>query len=69
MGDGSWLCVSDRVCKVAGGPHYLVRLRTLLVLHDVELHIVAFFETLISLRLNRAVVNEDIGSVISANKP
>jgi hypothetical protein len=51
------------------GPYHLVRLRPFLALHDVKLHIVAFFETLISIHLDRAVVNEHIGSVITANKP
>lgn len=51
------------------GPYYLVRLRPLLPLDDVELYIVALFETLISIHLDRAVVNEHIGPVIPANEP
>jgi hypothetical protein len=50
------------------GPYHLVRLRPLLALYDVELHIVTFLEALISIHLDRAVVNEHIGPVVPANK-
>ena len=58
-----------RVSPRIASPDHLVRLWPLLALYDVELHIVAFFQTLVSVHLNGAVVYEHVGSVISTNKP
>ena len=44
-------------------PHHLVRLRPFISLDDVELDVVAFFQTLIPIRLNRCVVHEYIGTI------
>ena len=58
-----------RVSPRIASPDHLVRLWPLLALYDVELHIVAFLEALISVHLNRAVMNEHIGSVVPSYEP
>ena len=51
------------------GPYHLVRLRSFLSLDDIELHVVAFLQALIPIYLNSAVVDEHVGSVVTADKP
>jgi hypothetical protein len=46
----------------------LVSLRALGSLDDVELHLIALFETLVALALDGAVVNEDVGSSVAAEE-
>jgi hypothetical protein len=50
------------------GSYDLVRLRTLLSLHDVKFDLVTFFQALISINLNGAVVDKDIWSVVPPDK-
>ena len=45
-----------------------IRLRSLLPLNDVELHLVTFLQALVSIELNRAVVNKHVGSVVPADE-
>ena len=45
---------------------HLVGLWTLLPLNDVELDLVPLFQTLVSINLDGAVVDEDVGSVVSS---
>ena len=47
---------------------YGIGLRTLLALNDVEFHLVPFFQALVSIELDRAVMNKHVGSVVPANK-
>ena len=47
---------------------HLVGLWTLLPLNDVELDLVPLFQTLVSINLDGAVVDEDVGSVISSDE-
>lgn len=49
-------------------PHHLVGLRPFISLHHVELHLLAFLQTLISLGLDGAVVDEHVGPFVTANK-
>jgi hypothetical protein len=46
----------------------LVGLGALGSLDDVELHLIAFFETLVALALDGAVMNEDVGSAVAAEE-
>jgi hypothetical protein len=45
-----------------------IGLRALLSLDDVEFDFVTLLEALVSIELNRAVVNKHVGAVIPANK-
>lgn len=54
----------DRVLQA----HDLVRLRSFISLHDVELDGIAFLEALIPVRLNRRVMYEHIGTIIAPNE-
>jgi hypothetical protein len=47
---------------------YGIRLRALLALHNIELDFVAFFKCLVSVQLNRRIVNEYIRSVIASDE-
>jgi len=47
---------------------YLIGLWTLGALNDVELYFVTFLEALVSLALNRAVMNENVGSTIATQE-
>ena len=47
---------------------YGIGLRTFLSLNDVEFHLVPFFQALVSIELDRAVMNKHVGSVVPANK-
>jgi hypothetical protein len=47
---------------------YGIGLRTLLSLDDIELHLVPFFQALVSIELDRAVMNKHVGSVVPADK-
>jgi len=49
-------------------PVYLVGLRAFAALDDVELDLIALFEALIAIALNGTVVNEDIGSAVTAEE-
>jgi hypothetical protein len=46
----------------------LIGLRTFAALNNVEFNLIAFFETLIALALDGAVMNEDVGSALAAEK-
>src|ERR1700684_1221123 len=48
--------------------NHLVRLWTFCPLDDVKLHLVAFLECLVSLQLDGAVVNEDVGAILTPQK-
>jgi hypothetical protein len=50
------------------GQRNTIGLRTLVALDDLEMHLVAFFERLVPVPLNGAVVNEYIRPVIPAEK-
>ena len=45
-----------------------IRLRTLLPLDDIELHIIALFQSLITIQLNCRVVDENIRPVITSDE-
>ncbi len=45
-----------------------VGLRPFLTLNDIEFDIVSFFQAFVSIQLDRAVVNEDVRSVIAADE-
>lgn len=47
----------------------LIGLGTFGAFNDVEFDFVAFFEALVTFALNGAVVNEDVGSAITAEEP
>jgi hypothetical protein len=47
---------------------YRIGLRTFLSLNDVEFHLVPFFQALVSIELDRAVMNKHVGSIIPADK-
>jgi hypothetical protein len=47
---------------------YGIGLRALLSLDDVEFDLVTLLEALVSIELNRAVVNKHVGAVVPANK-
>jgi hypothetical protein len=46
----------------------LIGLGTFTPLYDVEFHLISFFEALVALALNGAVVNEDVGPALAAEK-
>jgi hypothetical protein len=46
----------------------LIGLRTFAALNNVEFNLIAFFETLIALALDGAVMNEDVGSALAAEE-
>ena len=46
----------------------LVGLGPLLALHNIEFDFVALFQTFVTVKLNRAVVDENIRSIIAANE-
>ena len=45
-----------------------IRLRTLLPLDDIELHIIALFQSLVAIQLNCRVVDENIRPVITSDE-
>jgi len=45
-----------------------IRLRTFLPLDDVELHIIALFQSLVTIQLNCRVVDENIWPVITSDE-
>ena len=47
---------------------YGIGLRTFLSLNDVEFHLVPFFQALVSIELDRAVMNKHVGSIVPADK-
>src|SRR5882757_202946 len=49
-------------------PDDLIRLWPLRALDDVELYGVAFFQALIAVKLDRAVMHEDIRAILTAKK-
>jgi hypothetical protein len=58
--------------SVVGGrvlqPGNCIRLRTLLPLNDVELHVIALFQCLVTIQLNCRVVDENIRPVITSDE-
>jgi hypothetical protein len=48
---------------------YLVCLRAFLTFYDIEFDVIAFFEAFVSIRLDGAVVHEDIGTLIASDEP
>ena len=49
-------------------PHHGVGLRTFLTLDDVELHIIALFQSFVSIQLNRRVVDKYIWPVFASDE-
>jgi len=49
-------------------PSYGIGLRTFLSLNDVKFHFVPFFQALVSIELDGAVMNKHVGSVVPADK-
>ena len=49
--------------------HDLIRLRPLIPLHNIEFHLVAFLQAFVPIRLNGTVMDEDIGTIVTPNKP
>ena len=47
---------------------YLIGLRAFGALDDVELDLIPLFEALVALALNRAVMNENVGSTIATQE-
>jgi len=47
---------------------YGIGLRTLLSLNDVEFHFVPFFQALVSIELDSAVMDKHVGSIVAADK-
>src|ERR1700749_5143649 len=47
---------------------YLVCLWALLPLDDVELDLIAFFQRFVSIELDRAIVHEDVGPIVSSDE-
>ena len=45
-----------------------IGLRTLLSLNDVKLDLVPFFQTLVPIELDRAVMDKHVGSIVPADK-
>jgi len=57
-----------RAVRAIPETNYGIRLRALLALDDIELDLIAFFERLVSVQLNRRVVNEYIWSVFASDE-
>jgi hypothetical protein len=59
-------------CAVGGGgileAEYPVCLRTFLALDDVELNIIALFQRLVAIQLNRGIVNEYIRPIVAPDE-
>jgi hypothetical protein len=49
-------------------PDDCIRLRAFLALDDVELHIIAFFQSLVAIQLDCRVVNENIWPVVASDE-
>src|SRR3954467_11335347 len=47
---------------------HVLSLRAFLPLADLELHIIAFLQALVAIRLDSAVVDKDIGAIILADE-
>jgi hypothetical protein len=47
---------------------YGIGLGALLSLNDVEFHLVPFFQALVSIELDRAVMDKHVGSIVAADK-
>ena len=63
--------VTQLGCVVSGGvpeADYCVRLGTFLALNDVELDLIALFQSLVSVQLDGGIVNEYIRPVIASNE-
>ena len=45
-----------------------IRLWAFLPLDDVELYVIALFQSLVSVQLNRGIVNEHVGAVFPSNE-
>jgi hypothetical protein len=48
---------------------YVRRLRTLLTFGDFELDLITLLQALVSLGCNRAVVNENVGTICASDEP
>ena len=48
---------------------YGIGLGTFLSLNDVEFHLVPFFQALVSIELDRAVMNKHVGTIRAPDKP
>ena len=59
---------SGRVVGCVLVADHRIRLGTFLPLNDVELHIIALFQCLVSVQLNRRIVNEYIRAVIASDE-
>jgi hypothetical protein len=66
LGDSAWLSCVVGSCLFETEDR--IRLRAFLALDDVELHVVALFQSLIAIQLNCGIVNEDIRPVVAANE-
>ena len=60
------LVVGLAVPAAAHETRHLISLRAFASLDDVELYFIAFFESFVAVKLNGAVVDEDVRSVITA---
>jgi len=60
--------VTQLGCVVSGVPEadHCVRLRTFLALNDVELDLIALFQSLVSVQLDGGIVNEYVRPVIAS---
>jgi hypothetical protein len=59
---------SVRLLGYFSNSSYGIGLRTFLSLNDVEFDLVPFFQALVSIELDRAVMNKHVGSIIPANE-
>jgi hypothetical protein len=67
---GLLLSVADATQEsVLRGLDYVCSLRSLLTFGDFEFHLVSLLQALISFRVDRAVVNENIWSICAADEP
>jgi hypothetical protein len=49
-------------------PRHLIGLGALAALNDIEFHLIAFFQALIALALDGAVVDEDVSPALAAEE-
>ena len=62
--------LSSGTCrKTSGRLAYVRGLRSLLTLHNLELHSVSLLQTLVAFTGNGAVVDEHVGPIIASNEP
>jgi hypothetical protein len=63
-----WNVVAKAALGDFAKPYDRIRLWTLLAFHYVEFDLVAFLQTLVSVNLDGTVVNEDVWTIVTANK-